>query len=263
MPHGDRIAELQRLAYGAGTDDTERARAADELEELRREVMRPEGGERRLPGHPDASAPRPASAGDAVGAADAHADPFDALGIVDAAAQDEDRPGTSTATLRWSLVAGAVALAIGFGAGWLSGAQATNDLVAGSVPVVPDSALTFELEPTAVAVPLDQARAMAVFDREQAADDLPGYVDPGFDADTYRRVGLFADGASIHVARALDSPAVCLQLDIRDVGGMSTCTQDGTFPPDGLFAEGGFDSGFYHIEWAESGEVTLSYLPNG
>ncbi|MGR0320562.1 hypothetical protein [Agromyces sp. ZXT2-3] len=252
MSDGNRIAELQRLAYGAGTDDAVRVAAADELHRLRRRAARP-GSDG--PGVEAANAPT-------VTMTAADADPFDALGVADDRPVEEPR-GAPSAAVRAGVLVGAIALALGFGAGWVSGAQAASDLAGGDVP---DESLTFELAPsgsseTGDAVPLDEARAMAVFERTQVPEDVPDFGDPSSDPATYRRVGSYPGGASIHVARSADSAQVCLMLDVREVGGMSTCTTDGEFPSGGLFAEGGFESAFYRIGWAESGEVSYSSRP--
>ncbi|WP_401000119.1 hypothetical protein [Agromyces sp. GXQ0307] len=262
MSDGNRIAELQRLAYGAGTDDDAREAAADELHALRRAATRSGSNRPESPADVTGTPSTPAAAASAA----LDADPFDALGIAGDPPLEEPRRAASAA-LRWSVVVGAIALALGFGTGWIAGAQ-TTDLAGGSEGPIPDTALTFELErgeasDAAEPVPLAEARAMAVFERAQVPEDLPGFEDPTVDPATLRRVGTYPDGASIHVARSADSAQVCLLLDVREVGGMSTCTTDGLFPADGLYAEGGFETAFYRIEWAESGEVSFTARPTG
>ncbi|MRX44053.1 hypothetical protein [Agromyces kandeliae] len=78
---------------------------------------------------------------------------------------------------------------------------------------------------------------------------------------TYRRVGTMPDGASIHVARNADATQVCLHADVPEVGGTSTCTDGAAFPADGMYVEGGFESGSSHVEWSASGEVSFPTTP--
>ncbi|GAA1057727.1 hypothetical protein GCM10017608_01290 [Agromyces luteolus] len=239
MSEGDRIAELQRLAYGAGTDDAERAVAAAQLEEIRRGMVGA-GAAKAVAG--------PAGSADERTVADAMDDDaraeFEEL-LAPVLTEGSGPPpatiGPST-VMRVAGVAAGIALAIGFAAGWATGA---NFAGAESIPGIPDSSLVFPLDEPEVApapagvpgagaaIPVEETAAFRIFDREPTAQDLD--MDPnlfghlGMAPDGSRLLVTDAGGSTVHVALTAAGD-MCLAVRIDATQGMGACTSDGMFP---------------------------------
>ncbi|MFE5670186.1 hypothetical protein ACFQ58_01125 [Agromyces sp. NPDC056523] len=256
MSSTERVAELQRIAYGVGASDGERAAAADELEGLRRAAVPVEVDDV----HPrDPVAPGAAISGSP--SADPDADPFDGVAGPGADADVPERSPSNT--VRWAALAGAVALAVGFGAGWLFGAQSAPTLDAPGAGQ--DGDVTFDLiDPDTARVPVENAPALAVFERAQVPEDIPTFLDPSIETASYRRLLTLPDGATVHAARAAGGTDFCVVVEHPDVGAGSACTGDGMFPPDGLWSEMSFDGDHsYRVTWPASGEVMVDTTPAG
>ncbi|HEU4756687.1 MAG TPA: hypothetical protein VFS72_08505 [Agromyces sp.] len=255
MSNAERIAELQRIAYGAGATDVERATASAQLDALRRAASRVAG--ESAPPRPDVKPGSPSSDDPGTRAPD----PLEALLAEEwPVVAVPDRP--PSAALRSSVLAGVIALAVGFGAGWVSGSQTASELGGSSAS---DRDVTFEVavaDEDRAPVPFDQAPAMAVFERPQVPEDLPSFTDPSLDAMSHRRLVTLPDGAAVHAARSPDGAQVCLLLDLPPVGGGSSCTSDGAFPAGGMQSETSFDGrSAYVVNWAASGEVSVTVSP--
>lgn len=255
MSSAERIAELQRLAYGAGATEVERATAAAELDALRRAASRAPG---------NAAPPRPDTRHGSL-FPDHHGtrapDLLDAL-LADEGPDVHESDRTASAALRWSVLTGAIALAVGFGAGWVSGSQTASELTG---PSASDGDVTFEVASSdgdGAPVPFDQVPAMAVFVRPQVPADLPAFTDPYLDVLSYRRLVTLPDGAAVHAARSPDGAQVCLLLDLPMVGSGSSCTSDGAFPAGGMQSEISFDGrGAVIVNWDASGELSVTESP--
>ncbi|MBM7503119.1 hypothetical protein ACFPER_06525 [Agromyces aurantiacus] len=260
MPNAERIAELQRAAYGAGASDAERAAAADELAALRRGHAPASADGPSVEGGPSGAAATPAAA--AAPASVTGTDVFDELREPARSPDGPTHPPASQ-VVRIGVLAGAIALVVGFGAGWLSGMQATTNLSGQSTGSAADDDVTFELadRDDPAAVPISEIQATDVFERAQAPEDLPAFVDHDLDSASYRRLATLPDGASVHAARSADGTQLCLQVELRDVGGASSCTVDGMFPGTGLSTESAFGDVLHQVTWAPSGEVAITTRP--
>jgi hypothetical protein len=255
MPNTERLAQLQRIAYGAGTSDDERAAAVDELEGLRRAGARGEAEARSA----DMSAHDPPAA--AVESAAADPDPFDGIPGLRTDGDDPERSGSDAR--RWAALAGAIALAVGVGIGWLFGAQTASTLAPPGT--APDDDVTFEMiEPAGAPVPIDRAPALAVFAHEQLPDDLPTFRDASIGSKSYRHLLTLPDGVTVHAALRVGGAEVCLIVEHPDSSAGATCTGDGMFPPEGVSVETSFDGGpGYRVMWSASGEVAVDAPPAG
>ncbi|GGI45108.1 hypothetical protein BCL57_000796 [Agromyces flavus] len=251
MSNAERIAELQRVVYGAGASDDERAAAVDELEGLRPALSRAEAADSRSAGAaPDVETTT-------VGSPTADPNP-------DLDADAEDLAGSRSTTLQWAALAGAVALAVGVGIGWLFGVQTAATLTPGAAPAAaPDDDVTFELAPAQPAEPtsLEDAPAMAVFERAQVPEDLPSSTHPEIDPSSYRRIATLPDGASVHAAHQDDANQICLHVERPDHGASSMCMAERDFATDGMTLDSEIGGMSYRISWQPSGALSLSSSP--
>ena len=269
MPHrdDDRIALLQRLAYGAGTSDVERASAAAELALLR------DGATASAPAmfHRPSALGAPANPAATTATAAGGDDPFALLlrpgpeahrprvgdgpaaepaprlpaPATDAAAGATPSPAVGS-LVRWIVTTAAVSLAVGVIAGWSFGARV--------VPVGPEAG-----GPSMI--PVSDIPALVVFDRPQVPEDVPASVagDPTYDPTTFRLLASRVDGVTVHAARAAGGDDVCVIVAVPDTVTASACTSDRRFPGDGLSIEArGTGRTAYAATWHPSGEVTVN-----
>ena len=100
-----------------------------------------------------------------------------------------------------------------------------------------------------------------MFDRPQVPEDIPSSVagDPNFDPTTFRLLATRVDGVTVHAARTAGDDDVCIIVAVTDSVTASTCTEDGRFPPDGLWIKAhGMGQNVYAGTWHPSGEVTVN-----
>ncbi|WP_353828426.1 hypothetical protein [Agromyces sp. SYSU T0242] len=253
MTDAERIAELQRLAYGAGSDVADRARAERELAALREPS-----------GRAVAVAVAPSGGRPSVPASDSETPPDERGGAwpdgIDPADDRVPAPAPSAPVVRVAGLAAAIALAIGF-----AGGLATGLNLAGAVsePDVPDSELVFPLaDPAEQGLPLEGSLAAEVFERAQSPSDLPesgSFVESmGFDAASIRKLASLPDGTSVHVARASDGDGICLFTELPEVGGGSSCTPEPVFPAGGVrvaYEQQGGD--WLTVIWGADGALTV------
>jgi hypothetical protein len=236
-----RMARLQRLAYGADTPDAERAAAAAELAALQ--------------------------AHDAVHAADAAPARARAAGSIEDGRADE--PATRPAAVppgsaagaptrspqpgpRRALALSAATLVAGIAIGWGVGSA-----------VEPS-------EGADVGVPVAETAAWEVFDRPATDGDFvrhPGpLVDIGTDDASRRLLLTRSDGVRLIAARTTDGENACLILALPVGRPATACTEDGRFPRDGLRAEISVQGvGVYLAGWAPDGraEINMASAPTG
>lgn len=234
-----RMARLQRLAYGADTPDAERAAAAAELAALRaHDAVHAAGAApaRAVGSIEDEQAVQPvavpaaASAGSSAGAP-----------------AGSPQPG-----VRRALVSSAAALVAGIAIGWGVGSA-----------VEPS-------EGADVGVPVAGTAAWEVFDRPATDGDFvrhPGpLVDIGTDDASRRLLLTRSDGVRLIAARTTDGENACLLLALPVGHPATACTEDGRFPRDGLRAEISVQGvGVYLAGWAPDGhaEINLATAPTG
>ena len=233
----ERVARLQRVAYGADATDAERAAAEAELAALRE----PDDPGENAAGNVTA---RDGGAGSAPSASDAAS-----ASLVSADAP----PGRPPRSGRRAVLAySAAALVAGVAIGWGVGSA-----------VVPS-------EGSAVGVPVAETVAWEVFDRPATDGDLvqhPGpLVDIGTDDSTRRLLLTRSDGVRLIAARTSDGEDACLILALPVGRPATACTEDGLFPRDGLRAEISIQGvGVYLAGWSPDGqaEINTATAPTG
>lgn len=245
----DRIAALERLAYGSGASDDEREDAVRELLELRASVAH-----ENITADSDAmSAPTGASGIDATGA-DGVDDP-ELDGPVAASAADPRR------RVRRVIIAATAALVVGVLAGWQLGArEAEQQAEQAAAPVFPGPRTQAEFlasQPVAA-----ESAAAAVFLRPATDADLPPtsmVPDFGNGPMETRLLATRADGSLVFAGR--DDTEFCLVLAMGDgLGGAGTCTTDGRFPHDGLSVgwSNSESATSLDVTWQADGSLTVS-----
>lgn len=233
----ERVARLQRVAYGADATDAERAAAEAELAALRE----PDDPGENAAGNVTA---RDGGAGSAPSASDAAS-----ASLVSADAP----PGRPPRSGRRAVLAySAAALVAGVAVGWGVGSA-----------VVPS-------EGSDVGVPVAETVAWEVFDRPATDGDLvqhPGpLVDIGTDDSTRRLLLTRSDGVRLIAARTSDGEDACLILALPVGRPATACTEDGLFPRDGLRAEISIQGvGVYLAGWSPDGqaEINTATAPTG
>jgi hypothetical protein len=245
----ERIARLQRMAYGAGTPAAVRARAAAELAELAGT-----DGERA---HAVGSAGVVGVAASGVAASGVAASgPKDPAGTTRTPAPDRPAAGPVVTGRRSPTPRGAVLLGI---AGLLVGAAAGIAISRG-VPADTDLA-SADVAPNAPAfgsgepgTPIGETLLPPLFERlPTVADTGPleqalGGIDPA----SVRPLATRADGPAAYLARTSEGTDVCLILLVVSSGpAQSTCTTGGLMPAGGL-----------HIRYASPTEGFVAAILN-
>lgn len=223
----ERIARLQRAAYGGGVPDHEREAAAAELAALRspRERTARGGGADRL----TAAAAGP----DQPPRADGQ------LGETDVESSDpRSAPGR-----RRLVTASAIALLAGLAVGWTLGAVITRADRAGPVPA-------------------SETAAWRVFDAPVPNGDRVRYpappVEVDLDRDSRRLLAARSDGVRVVAVRSEDGRDACLVLVVPSGPSAAACTVDGRFPADGLVVRTEQpDTGVFSATWDATGRVSL------
>jgi hypothetical protein len=230
-----RMARLQRLAYGADASAEERAAAEAELAAL------------RAPDSTPAVDPEPMQAS---GATDDHSVRESASAGKPSSAAAPARPAQRglLRALAWSAAALVAGIAIGWGVG--SGVEPS--------------------EGADVGVPVAETRAWEVFDRPATDGDFvrhPGpLVDIGTDDSTRRLLLTRSDGVQLIAVRTTDGEDACLILALPVGRPATACTEDGRFPRDGLRAEISVQGvGVYLAGWNPDGraEINTASAPTG
>lgn len=232
----ERIARLQRAAYGADVPDEEREAAASELA-----ALRPPDG-RSAAGRSSAAAPGSATADGGPTAA-----PTDEPtgGDLDPTTGTSGRARARPA--QTSLVA-AVTIAVlaglaGLAAGWVLG---------GIGPEAEEAS----------AVPASESEAWRIFELSPPHGDRVRYpmpeVDLDLDRDSRRLLAARWDGVRLMAVRTVDRRDGCLILISPAGSPAAACTEDGRFPLEGLVAETeGGGTGSYRATWDATGRISL------
>lgn len=231
-----RIARLQRLAYGADASDADRAEAAAELA-----ALRTGGGDDDADGPP--LTPAPSAASD--DGRPVEADRADRSGA--------DRTGRPTRWgLRRVLASSSAALIVGVAIGWGVG---------GAIP---------PSEGADVGVPVTETAAWDVFDRPATDGDFvrhpPPLIDIDADDSTRRLLLTRSDGVRLVAVRTADGENACLILALPVGRPATACTTEGRFPREGLRAEISVQGvGVYLAGWTPDGraEVNAASAPTG
>jgi hypothetical protein len=254
MPNAERIAELQRLAYGAGTTAAERLAAVAELEAIGRVRV----AEPAEPGSHDANTDT------AVDSRSATCSP-----VVREEPVEHPADASTTRPARPFALAGAIAVALGIG--WAAGMIAAPGTAAESTaptagaPIADDVARP-PTETVPSSDPFAEAPAMAVFERGQVETDrtpIATVGDPMFDPLSQRRLVTLGDGG-IFSAALDETGGICLAFDRPEGGGTAMCTSETAFPPEGLHLDSMFESRIaYELHWYPSGEVRVLRNPAG
>lgn len=211
----DRLAELQRVAYGSGGSDADRAAAADELARLRAEREDAASAEHHATASHETDAP-------------AERD------LVEASARAESRAHRRIAGI--AALASGVGLLVGLLGGWqLAMAVVDSRPRAGTVAALTDEDRLAALQWQ----PVEQTAAFRALQREASADDrleswgtadwAAGMLDP----ETVRRLAATSEVQAFG-ARSADHEELCLLLVIRGEPFSFTCTEHGVFPVQGM-----------------------------
>lgn len=244
MADDERIARLQRLAYGAGTPDDVRVRAREELAELAamaEAAAKAEAAEAERLHAPERRAPRRPGHG--------------------ATGSEPDTVRGGTRQRKRMALVGAAGLVAGAALGVAIG------LAIPSGPVVDDPA------PNAPAfgsgepdTPLAETVLPSLFEKLLPVTD-PGEVAravPGIDPLTVRLVATRTDGPAAYLARTAESGDVCLAVLFPDGSTASRCTSSGRLPAGGLRVDSASPA---HPSVAAiltaAGIVTLGFGPDG
>ncbi|GAA1839625.1 hypothetical protein [Agromyces salentinus] len=221
----DDLARLQRIAFGSGSSEAERADAARELDARRAAASVGEPG----PGDPTVEHDHVAATPTGTDAATVALAPGE--------------PPTS-AGLRWLRLVigvGAATLVVGLLAGWQLGASQVRE----QSPAVGPSATPYD-GPRTLAEYLDtlpralESRAAEVFSRPLTADDVPdglSMYDAATGSPEYRLLATTKEGVRMYASR--DDLDLCLTVTTPagagiEATGMVACTEDGLFPEAGL-----------------------------
>jgi len=221
----ERIARLQRLAYGADVPQQDRDRAAAELAELaaRGPAADRAGGAEATIGPVGAAPPTSSTP------ADADPDEPDARDLPDGEADAaKDGSFVPARLVPWMIALGGIGLVVGAVIGLGVGRQVPGDTAATS-PVGASSSA----EP---GTPLDETDLLPLFDRlPQAAEaERVARIDTWIDPASVRLLASRTDGPAAYLARTIDGEDVCLVLLLPAGPSPSTCTVDGRLPMDGL-----------------------------
>ncbi|MEI5582874.1 MULTISPECIES: hypothetical protein [unclassified Agromyces] len=227
----ERMARLQRLAYGAGASEEERTAAAAELAALQESST----ADREGPGVLSAPADRPEPG---VAAIEPMAPQPGAPPVPAVRSGERSRVGAVLAAATAALVAGGVV-------GWALGST------------------TEPSEGADVGIPVAETAAWEVFDRPVTEGDFVRYPAPLVDIDaddTTRRLLLTrSDGVQLVAVRTSDGEDACLVLAVPVGRPATACTEDGLFPGDGLMTEISVQGvGVYLAGWDPDGSARIN-----
>ncbi|WP_152030815.1 hypothetical protein [Agromyces aureus] len=242
----DDLARLQRLAFGSGASESERADAARELEALLEARSAAALAEREA----EAAALAAATSTSAPGASA----PVDATADGDGGAGAATEPDAETTRRAWlprAIGVGVAALLVGLLAGWQLG---TSTLATAEPPAATPTP-TFEgprtmadyLETQPLAADLPAADVFLRPETEADVPPLPVDFNLGHGPLEFRylltRPGGLTDGGSVERRYYAARDEVELCLFVTTVGTVSTsemaCTEDGRFPVGGITSAAG------------------------
>lgn len=229
----ERIARLQRIAYGAAASEEARTAARAELAALQHARSDADDGPAAADPEPDA---RPVPATGVPAAPSGRAAPTPG---------DRTRARGPLVGLRVAVVSAAAALLIGAATGWVLGSTTDASVGAG------DDA------------PIEWTQAWQVFDRRAGDADLVRHPPPeeqvDLDDSSRRLLVTRSDGVRLLAARTADGANACLILVLPVGRPAIACTELGRFPADGLRAEVSARSiGEYIAIWYADGRVTVN-----
>ena len=232
----DRIADLERLAYGSGARDDEREAAVRELLELRASAAQ----EAAAAATGSMNVPTELSGRDGAGT-----DGVDDMGLDVPIAGSTADPRRR---VRRVIIAATAALVVGVLTGWQLGAREAErqaELAAAAGPAFPGPRTQAEFlasQPLAA----ESAAAETFLQPATDADAPPADMLPDFGNGPMetRLLATRIDGSLVFAGR--DDSEFCLILAMGNgLGGAGTCTTEGRFPHDGL-----------SVGWSSSGTVT-------
>ncbi|MGR0219020.1 hypothetical protein [Agromyces sp. ZXT2-6] len=232
----ERIARLQRIAYGADATAEARAAALEELASLRNSTDGTAHEHSDVAAEPPAVEERAAPTGDAA-----------AGGAGSGTGTRDRRIG-----IRVAVVSAVAALLVGAATGWVLGSATDPSVGAG------DDA------------PIEWTQAWQVFDRRAGDGDLvrhpPHDGAAEIDESSRRLLVTRSDGVRLVAARTADGGNACLIL-VLPVGRPGiACTEMSRFPAGGLRAEVSARAvGEYVAVWYADGRVTVNAaaVPSG
>ena len=257
MTDDEHIAELQRMAYGADTPDTVRARASAELAELAAAA----GGR-----HPSAAA----TARDVAAVAEGVPDPGTGPESTPDGTTGERRPdpagpdpvvddGVRRWGGHWTAIAGVAGLLVGAALGVAGSRLAPAESEVTTADIAPTGPRPGSGEP---GTPLQASGLLLLFDRLPPVEET-GEVElaaaEDLDPASVRLLASRADGPTAYLARTSDGTDVCLVLLLPQTDApRGRCTTGGMMPVQGLRISHAAPSlGFVVAILNPSGTITL------
>jgi len=236
----EHIAELQRLAYGADTPDTVRARASAELAELAASsgASRPRATtparDATVEGAPHRGTESRATPGGTTGERPpdpAGPDPAGPDPVADPVADAGVRPRGA----HWTAIAGIAGLLVGAVLGVATSRMAPAESELTTVDIAPTGPRYGSGEP---GTPLEATGLLFLFDRLPPVEDT-GEVERAamqdIDPASVRLLASRTDGPAAYLARTSDGTDVCLVLLLPPTDPpQGRCTTSGVMPVEGL-----------------------------
>ena len=254
--HDQQMRRLQRIAYGAVASDAERSAALAELEAVRRP---PAGTDRGMTG-PIATGP--------IATARAATGPIATARVATgsiAVAHQPPQPAAAR-SLKWAIAVGAAALVVGVAVGWQAAFRTTvSEPTAADVALGGAASMTLGIGDLA-SVPVVGSTASDVFDRPQAATDVPALdvTADWYDPATLRLLATTPDGVAVYAAKASADPAndVCVVIAHPKGALGGSCTAGGMFDGGGLQSSLHVEGAGFSATWRADGSVQVS-VPQG
>ncbi|WP_430646981.1 hypothetical protein [Agromyces sp. GXS1127] len=242
-PDAERLGELQRLAFGRGSTETERMSAAAQLHAMQSGAVEGDGTEHPRVLAEDGAPPVPAPSATVDGGNGAPVDP----------------PARAAWITSRSAILAGLALAVGIVLGWqVSGSVARANPGAKADTATDVSEVRLEY----FAIPVRDTAVWVIMERESREGDptlrSDGPFDPQIDPASVLFLQERADGVRLFGARTADGDNLCMIVELADSSAAS-CTSDGTMPEGGLSIVGVFEQPYGGIgaTWRPDGTSSL------
>lgn len=250
-----RVAELQRIAFGADASESERHTAAAELERMQRAEADAAAERETQAALVAAGTPGQAPDGPGADASDASV-----ASTAFAPLAASDRPDARG--IRWAIGAGVVALALGLGVGWQFGDRSVPPPSEAAATVGPGVPVAVLPVPTAPAtVPLGETSMAGSLERAQVDSDLldPEFVQMhGLDGESARRLLSVPDGLVVYSAVRDGDLCLIASWTAGAEDGAPACTTAQIVNDEGLRTTVMNEETVTAVHWRRDGTVELT-----